>query len=50
MDKYEELLIEIIENARKSQDINSREELIGEADAYEDALILYRNLKAKGEI
>lgn len=64
MDNYEESLTEKIENARNHyeslmpRDLNKdtkvdalkRIDLLTQIDAYQDALITYRNLKAKGEI
>lgn len=64
MDNYEKLLEEKIENARNHyeslmpRDLNKdtkvdalkRMDLLTQIDAYQDALNLYRNLKAKGEI
>lgn len=64
MDKYEESLKEKIRNARNHYeslmprdldkdtkvDALKRMDLLTQIDAYQDALITYRNLKAKGEI
>lgn len=64
MDKYEESLKEKIRNARNHyeslmpRDLNKdtkvdalkRMDLLTQIDAYQDAINLYRNLKAKGEI
>lgn len=64
IDKYEELLKEKIENAKAHyehlipKDLNKetkaaafiRMDLLTQIEAYQDALITYRNLKAKGEI
>lgn len=61
MDNYEKLLTEKIEIAKcslvcvddtweRSDHSQEREELTGEIKAYQDALNLYKNLKAKGEI
>lgn len=54
MDKYEKLLTEKIENAKYehdcSYDADERYALAFEIDAYQDALNLYKNLKAKREL
>lgn len=64
MDKYEESLKEKIRNAKTHyeslmpRDLNKdtkvdalkRMDLLTQIDAYQDALITYRNIKAKGEI
>lgn len=54
MDKYEELLEEKIENAKKESERKENAchlyELWSEMEAYQDALFTYRKLKAKGEI
>ena len=51
MDNYEKLLEEKIENAKNDLKAHPKAKWVSEEiDAYRDALNLYKNLKAKGEI